>query len=294
MFLKVLLGLTEDLIKMLIEAAQTMSFSGNTSQEDTVTLTSPKLYTGIRISFETTNGTAADILDGMEALTMTVPEYGANAKRVDVDEDTCYLLPLMAALGGRGAADGVARSGTIVSTGADKETGFTYFDLPVNKKVLNTDTRITIRFTAGTGVTVKVSFAFIDSPMQPVYFASYYYDSEAATKQFFPADGVLSGVAILVNGDGVNPDSGTIARARNASDITQVTLDGNIDTTYNEPQLLGAGLDECISGGDQGEFFQLDTFAMLKNFPRAAKQRFVNITGGSSSSRLILGVMSDA
>jgi hypothetical protein len=286
--------LTEDLIKMLIEAAQTMSFSGASSQEDTVTLTSPKLYSGIRVSFETTAGTAANILDGIEALTMTVPEYGANAKRVDVDGDTAYLLPLMAALGGRGAADGVSRSGTVISTGADKITGFTYFDLPVNKKVLNTDTRITIRMTAGATETVKVSFAFIDSPMQPVYFASYYYDSEAATKQFFPADGVLSGVAVLCNADGTNPTSGTIARGRDDSDITQVTLDGNIDTTFNEPILLGGGLDECISGGDQGEFFALDSFAMLKNFPRSNKQRFVNVTGSAASSRLILGVMSDA
>jgi len=279
---------------MLIEAAQTMSFSGANSQEDTVTLTSPKLYTGIRISFETTAGTAANILNGIEALTMTVPEYGPNAKRVDVDGDTAYLLPLMAALGGRGASDGVSRSGTKVSTGADFETGFTYFDLPVNKKVLNTDTRITIRMTAGTGVTVKVSFAFVDSPMQPVYFSSYYCDSEAATKQFFPADGVLSGVAILCKANQSNPTGGNIARGRNASDITQITLDGNIDTTFNEPILLGGGLDECISGGDQGEFFELDTFAMLKNFPRSNKQRFVNITGSAASARLILGVMTDA
>jgi len=209
---------------MLIEAAQTMSFSGNTASEETVSLKSSRLYSGIRITFETTAGSAANILNGINALTVNVPEYGSQSKRVDVDGDTAYLLPMMAALGGRGFGDAVSRSGTIISTGADKVTGFTYFDLPVNKMSTQQDTRVTINMTPGSGVTVKVSFAFIDSPMQPVYFASYYYDSESSTQNWFPADGILTGGVLLCNADSTNPTGGTIARARSSSTITSVSL----------------------------------------------------------------------
>jgi hypothetical protein len=74
-----------------------------------------------------------------------------------------------------------------------------------------------------------------------------------------------------------------------------VSLNGEQGTTFSFPQLLGAGLDEAISGGTPGEYYAIDSFSMLKTFPIQNVAQYVDVTrGAGSKGLLIMGVMSDA
>ena len=283
---------------MLIQSAQTLTFS-NTAEEKTAVLKSTKMYSALRISFEhvvtaTGEATAGPILDRLDTLIVDVPEYGTRSRRIDLSGATIYTLPMLCQLGALGSADAASATSCNGTTGADSATGQAYFDIPVNKLNLDEDTRITIKASSsGAANTLNVSFAFLDTPYRNVYFKCYHHAAAATSiQQWFPSDGLLIG-NIVAGSDGSEAVS-SIYNDRNADNISQISLDGEQATTFSKPELLGAGLDEVLSGGAQGEYFGIDTYSMLKNFPTAAGARYVQVDRAESTALLIVGVMTDA
>lgn len=287
-----------------------MSFT-NTSSEETAILKNVGLYTGIRVTFECTGAagvfanTSNSILDCISALTMDVPDYGARSRRIDIDSNTKWLLPVMCQLSSVGNADAVAATSTGATTATDAVTGFAYFDLPVNKVNTTEDTRITITAVTGDAAeTLNVSFTFLYHPMRSLYYRAYNVPaSQASWQQWFPSDGLLRGFGIFQT-DGAATGGSWMSARRSTQDTTsdginQITLDGEQESTWVNASVQGlsAGLDQVISG-EGGSWLAVDAYALLQGFPvgSVGDARYVQYDrqGTDANSTLILGVMSDA
>jgi hypothetical protein len=284
---------------MLIQAAQTMSFS-NTAEEKTVVLKATQSYSGIRIAVKhtvTATGelTAGPILDLVTKLVVDVPEYGSNSRRVDLDDNTIHLLPLICQLGAVGDADAASATSCDSTTGGDAVAGFAYFDIPVNKLNLDEDTRVTIKAaSSGAANQLDVSFALLDHATRNVYFRAYSHAAgTTSVQQWFPSDGSLVGAVV---GSYQTLEAGTVFDARNGDNISRISLDGEQASTYSNPEILAAGADEIISGGGVADesFAAKDVYAMLRNFPAKAGARYVQTDRNESCGLLIVGVMTDA
>lgn len=282
---------------MQIQSAQQAQFSGQTAQEQTVVLKSETLYSGLRISCVAAGANSyPDMLDAINSLTIDVPEYGARSRRVDVDSNTKWMLPIMAQLGALDQADATAATSLSGTDASNIVDDFAYIDLPINKLNLDEDIRVTLNVTAGTGgtdATLTFSFSFLPYAFRPVYFRSYYHSAATSNvQQWFPSDGTLVGSVVLV-GDGTGA-AGSVYEARSSANVTQVSLDGEQNTTFTFPQLLSAGLDEAISGQNAATYASIDSYAMLKDFPIRTGARYVDVTRGASKELYFLGVMTDA
>jgi len=287
-----------------------MSFGSTTAEEKTVVLKSTKLYTGIRISFLYTDAAGSggpfSCLENVSKLVVDVPEYGNNSRRVDVSGNTTAMLPLIAQLGATEAQDAASAcsipatapiSTTGGGTGADN--GFAYVDIPVNKLNLDEDARITINaLVQAASDTLEVSFAFLDYPLRQVFFRTYDATNVSSHQQWFPADGVLRGIAIAGYTTGwTQGASNAFAFGTRSTDVTKISLNGEQISTYANPQLLMASLDEIVSGGPAGasdDWASFNSFGLFKGFPALTGAQYVNVDAGGSGEYLILGVMSDA
>jgi len=289
----------EEMVKMQIQAAQTMSFS-NTASESTVVLKATQPYTGIRLSFEhvvTSTGELTalgnGIIDGIETLIVDVPEYGSNSRRVDLDTHTVAMLPTICCLGQAGSGDNMSGTSVNPATGSDAVAGYAYFDIPVNKLNLDEDTRITIKAASSAAAnTLNVNFSFLQSPMKKYFYRAYNVSAGTDShKQWFPSDAVTCGIASGTT-DGT-PVAGTIFNARDGDNLSQVTLNGEQNTTFSNPDLLSADLDQAVTGaGSQGLFAALDTYSMLIGFPKSVGP-YIQYDRVDSVGLLILGVMHD-
>lgn len=287
---------------MLIQAAQTMSFGGTTVSEQTVVLKATQPYTGIRIAFEHVVTATGELVAGTESLDLIsqivvdVPEYGSNSRRVDMDTNTVYMLPMFSQLASIGSSDAASATSTDSGLGTDAIDGFAYYDIPTNVTNIAEDTRITIRAAASAGAnTLNVSFALLDKPMRQVYYRAYQHGAGTSNvQQWFPSDGTLLGV--IVGATDGTPVAGDIYNSRDADAISRISLDGEQATTFSNPELLAAGLDEVISGGGVSDesFAALDVYSMLQNFPIAAGARYVQVDRNDSVGLLIGGVLTDA
>jgi hypothetical protein len=278
---------------MITQSAQSMSFSGNTASEDSIILKTPFLYTGLRMTMSQTAGATvgAKILSNIESIDIDVPEYGAQSRRISLSGNSVKLLPLICQIGNSGQADATAATSVNAMDASDSVAGFAYFDLPINKRSLEQDVRITIKAKGGaeTDDVIAFHFGFCDTPFRNVYFRSYDVPAAATNYQnWFPSDGTLQG-AIVATHDG----TGAIT-ARNNSDIREISLDGERLLTFNNIQLLSAGLDEVISGGAQAAYHAKNVYAMMRNFGAKPGARYLSIDRSASVDLFVLGVMSDA
>lgn len=277
---------------MIIQSAQSMSFSGATASEDSIILKTPFLYTGLRLALtQTASGGSADtMLGNIESIDIDVPEYGAQSRRISLSGNTVKLLPLLCQIGNSGQADATAATSVNAMTGADSVAGFAYFDLPINKRSLEQDVRITIKAKGGDNVadSMSVHFGFCDTPFRNVYFRTYDVPAAATNYQnWFPSDGTLQGAFVATH------DAGVID-ARNNTDIREISLDGERLLTFNNIQLLAGGLDEVISGGAQAAYHGSNVYAMMRNFGARSGARYLAIDRAASTALFVVGVMSDA
>lgn len=301
--------LSMEMNKMLIQSAQTLSFSSTTAGEQTVTLKANKLYSGIRIYFTYTDAAGAagpiSCLENLTSLVVDAPEYGNNSRRIDLSGNTMGLLPLCAQLGAVNAKDAASATSVhstspIQTTGGGTGTsnGYQYVDLPVNKMNLSQDLRVTISAQVqAAGDTLVCSFAFLDYPMRNVFFRAYDQTNVSTAQQWFPADATLLGVAVAEYSTGWTPGAGNaFAFATRSSDVTQVSLNGEQETTFSNPDVLAANIDECINGGPSGSnntWNAHNSFGMLKNFPITSGAQYVSIDAAAGTKDyLVLGVMS--
>lgn len=284
---------------MQIQSAQSAQFSGTAASEQTIVLKSKGLYSGLRISI-VGSGTShyADAVTAINSLTIDVPEYGARSRRVDVDSNTKFMLPIMSQLGALEQADADAATNVNGTTCLNVTDSFAYFDFPINKQNMEEDVRVTINMTPGTNAasTQTVYFSFLDYAFRPIYYRAFWHSAASSSiQQWFPSDGTLLGV---VSGTAASsPAAGAIPAvwlARTAANVSQVSLNGEQETTFSFPQLLAGGLDETISGGTQGLYASADTYSMLKTFPITSGAQYVDITRDASVAAFILGVMTDA
>jgi len=278
---------------MIIQSAQSMSFSSDTAVEENVVLKTDSLYTGLRLTFTATQD---HVLDHIDSIEIDCPDYGAQSSRIKLSGNEVYLLPLLCQLGNAGQADATAATSTSAVTGQDAATSFSHFDIPINKLSMDKDVRITIKakgyISAGSG-TLNVHFGFCDTPFRNVYFRTYNVPSAAGVYQnWFPSDGLLQGIVIGAT-DG-SCTSGGVWNARSASNISEISLDGVRNTTFTRTQLLASGLDEVLSGGAQGSFIGSDIYAMVRNFIPEAGARYVSVDRAAACGLMIVGVMSDA
>jgi len=201
----------------------------------------------------------------------------------------------MSQLSALSQADANAATSLVGSSGDNLTASFAYIDLPVNKLNLEEDVRLTINCTPGSNAASVQTFhiSFLDYQFRDIYFRPFFHAAAASSvQQWFPSDGILRGV-VAVATDG-SEAAGSWAEARSSSTVTQVSLNGEQSTTFSFPQLLGAGLDEAISGGTPGEYYAIDSYSMLKTFPIQNVAQYVDVTRGASKGLLIMGVMSDA
>jgi len=277
---------------MITQSAQSMSFSSATASEDSIILKTPFLYTGIRICLtETTSGgTASAMLDNIESIDIDVPEYGAQSRRISLSGNSVKLLPLLCQIGNSGQADATSATSVDAMNASDSVAGFAYFDLPINKRSLEQDVRITIKAKGGNHAddVMAVHFGFCDTPFRNVYFRTYDVPSAATNYQnWFPSDGTLQGVVVATHTAGVIDD-------RDNSSIREISLDGERLLTFNNIQLLAGGLDEVISGGAQGAYHTHNVYAMMRNFNAKSGARYVSIDRSAAKALYVVGVMSDA
>jgi len=296
---------------LLEQSAQTMSFGSTTAEEKTVVLKSTKLYSGIRISFVYTDAAGAagpfSCLENVAKLVVDVPEYGNNSRRVDLSGNTIALLPLVSQLGATEAQDAASAASVrstdpITTTGGGTGTsnGFAYFDIPVNKLNLDEDARITINaLVQAASDTLEVAFAFLDYPLRQVFFRAYDAVNVASHQQWFPADGVLRGIAIAGYTAGwTQGAANAFAFGTRSTDVTKISLNGEQITTYSNPVLLGAAIDEIVSGGPSGtttDWMSYNSFGLFKGFPPLTGAQYISIDAAAGTGEyLIFGVMSDA
>lgn len=283
--------------RMQIQSAQQAQFSGSDPAEQTIVLKSESLYSGLRISC-VGSGThhQTNMLDALNSLTIDVPEYGARSRRVDVDSNTKWMLPIMAQLGALDQADATAATSIRGDNGANNVSSFAYIDLPINKLNLDEDIRVTLNVTAcsgGSTGTQTFTFSFLPYAFRPVYFRPYYHSAaDSSVQQWFPSDGTLVG-NLVITGDGSGA-GGSVYEARSSANITQVSLNGEQNTTFTFTQLLAPGLDEAISGSGAVTYAAIDSYSMLKDFPITSGAQYIDVTRGASKELYILGVMTDA
>lgn len=305
-----------EMIKMIEQSAQTLSFAA-AAAESTAVLKAKKLYSGLRVSFFMTDSGATTVrqpLAYVDKLVIDAPEYGNNSRRIDVADATVATLPLACQLGAMSTDDAAsatsvfstvpisttsAGSGTTSSVGGSN----VYFDIPINKKSLEEDLRVTIKMTCGTNRACTVSFAFLDYPMRSVFFRAYDLTSVSGSQQWFPADGILRGVSVAGHGTSVwntaaSAAGSAFAYVARSDDVTKISLNGEQTTTYSNPNVLAGGLDEIVNGGPAGSaqtWAQYDSYGMFKNFPAQVGAQYVQIDAtAGTESYMILGVMSDA
>lgn len=293
---------------MIIQSAQTLSFSSTTAEEQTVTLKANKLYTGIRIymTYTDASGSAGPFscLENINSIVVDAPEYGNNSRRVDLSGNTMGLLPLISQLGAVNAMD-AASATSVHSTspiqtgggGTGTDNGFQYFDIAINKQSLSEDLRVTVNgLVQAASDTLVLSFAFLDYPMRNVYFRAYDRPNVSTEQVWFPADGTLRGIAIAEYSAGwTQGASNAFAFATRNTDVTQVSLNGEQETTFSNPEVLAASIDECVSGGPSGNDNQwnaFNSFGMFKNFPVLTGAQYVSIDAtAGTKDYLVLGVM---
>lgn len=293
---------------MLIQSAQTISFSSTTASEQTVTLKANKLYTGIRMYFTYVDAAGAggpiSCLENINSIVVDAPEYGNNSRRVDLSGNTMGLLPLCSQLGAVNAKD-AASATSVHSTspiqtgggGTGTSNGFFYCDIAVNKKDLDQDLRVTINgLVQAADDTLTVSFAFLDYPMREVFFRAYDQTNVSTAQQWFPADALLRGIAVAEYSAGwTQGAANAFAFATRSTDVTQISLNGEQETTFSNPEVLGANIDECINGGPSGNDNQwnaFNSFGMFKNFPIQAGAQYVSIDAAAGTGDyLVLGVL---
>jgi len=293
---------------MLIQSAQTLSFSSTTAGEQTVTLKANRLYSGVRMYVTYTDAAGAggpiSCLENFTSIVVEAPEYGNNSRRVDLSGNTMALLPLISQLGAINSRD-AASATSLLSTnpisvaggGTTNTAGYQYFDLPVIKRTLAQDLRITINAEVQTaGDTMVVAFAFLDYPMRPVFFRAYDQTNVSTAQQWFPADAVLNGVAVAEYGTGWTPGAANaFAFAQRDGDVTQISLNGEQETTFSNPELLAPGMDEIIGGGPSGDnttWNAYNSFGMFKNFPLRTGAQYVAVDAtAGTGDYLVLAVM---
>jgi len=276
---------------MIIQSTQSMSFSGASAESENVVLKTSDLFTGLRM---TVTATAGHVLDQINSIEIDVPDYGTQSARIKLAGNEVYLLPLICQMGNSGQADATASTGTSAITGQDVNSGYSHFDLPINKLALDKDVRVTINATAGAGETLAIDFGFLDTPFRSVYFRTY--DVASATgihQNWFPSDGTLQGIIFGTTAGVGACTSGSVFTAR-ADNIREISLDGLRNQTFNKVQLLAPGLDEIVSGGDQMSFGGVGIYGMLRNFTSGDGPRYVSIDRSVATGLLVIGVMSDA
>jgi len=177
------------------------------------------------------------------------------------------------------------------TTGQDAQEGFGYLKLPAFRTQTDQDVTVTIGGKAAASSTLNVYFAFGNQPIRNIYFRNYH--TTASTGDFqnwFPSDGVLRGV--FVGCDDGTPAVGGMYNARDTNSLSQITLNGEQNTTYTYPGLLAAGMDEVVSGGGT-DYGGVDTYAMLRNFPINTGSQYVTVSRTASVGLQVIGVMTD-
>lgn len=274
---------------MIIQSAQTMSFSGDSFSEDTIQLKSSSLYTGIRIAVHSTSGD--NTLSLIDKIVIDVPDYMNNAKRVELSGESVKLLPLICQLGAAGQADAASATTTNAMTGADEVAGFALYDIGINKMSTDRDTLITIKAKGGSDPAHKttISFGFVDTPFRSVFFdVTNVAEDSTVNQTWFTPSGTLQGVIVATHNGGA-------LDARNNTDINEISLDGERDTTFSDPQILAGGLDELVDGGDQAHYYSKNVYALARNFvTKAGVARYVATDRAASTALFVIGVMSDA
>lgn len=293
---------------MLIQSAQTISFSSVTAGEQTVTLKANRLYTGIRMYFTYTDAAGAggpiSNFENLTSIVVDAPEYGNNSRRLDLSGNTMGLLPLCAQLSAVNASDAASATSVHSTTpiqvaggGVGTTNGYSYVDISINKQTLDQDLRVTINGLVQTaGDTMVVSFAFLDYPMRPVFFRAYDQTNVSTAQQWFPADATLRGVTIAEYSAGWTVGAANaFAFATRSSDVTQISLNGEQETTFSNPDVLAPSIDECINGGPSGNantWNSFNAFGMLKNFPVQSGAQYVSIDAAAGTGDyLVLGVL---
>jgi len=293
---------------MIIQSAQTISFSSITASELTVTLKANRLYTGIRMYFVYTDaagvGGPISCFENLNSIVVDAPEYGNNSRRLDLSGNTMGLLPLCAQLGAVNSRDAASatsvHSTTPIQTaggGTLNTAGYAYVDIAVNKQSLDQDLRVTINGLVHTaGDTMTVSFGFLDYPMRQVFFRAYDQTNVSTAQQWFPADATLRGVAITEYGTGwTQGAANAFAFATRSDDVTQISLNGEQETTFSNPGQLGPSIDECINGGPSGNdnsWNSFNAFGMFKNFPVQSGAQYVSVDAtAGTGDYLVLGVL---
>jgi hypothetical protein len=242
--------------------------------------------------------------ENLNSLIVDVPDYGNNSQRVQLSGNTMGLLPLCAQLGAVKARDAASatsvHSTTPIQTaggGTGTTKGFSYVDIPVNKLRLDQDTIVTIDgLVHNAGDTLTVSFAFLDYPMRSVFFRAYDQTNVSSVQQWFPADAALVGAVVAEYATGWTQGSGNaFAFATRNSDVTKISLNGEQETTFSNPELLAPSIDECINGGPSGDgstWNSFNAFGMLKNFPIKRGSQYISIDAtAGTGDYLILGVL---
>lgn len=279
---------------MLIQSAQSMTFSASTD-EKTVVLKSSMPYSGIRITLQHVNASGvlndatAGVLSRVTSMTLDQPKHGSRSNRVAVSGDSVHTLPFMAQLAAGSSVEAASATNAKL-VDADDETAAMpcFIDLPCFQNPNDPDVRITIKASADTGDSLIVNFAFLDRAFKDVYFRSYDVNSTASHQQFFPSEGKLRGIVIASH-------AGNTIDARNR-EVTQISLNGEQLTTYTEPNLLGPNYDQAVFGGEKDAASKLDIYSMLENFPNlpSGVSHYVQVDRSTASEMYILGVMQDA
>jgi len=292
---------------MIIQSAQTLSITGanSASVEKTAVLKSNSLYTGLRMIFKHDDGgTLADNpIEYLTKLVVNVPEYGNNSRRVDLSGSTLGLLPLIAQLGAQDATDAASATGTIATTPITvvaNSAGVTYVDIPINKKNLDEDIRVTVAAKMGAAADIfTVEFAFLDYPMRNVFFRAYDEGSVTSYQRWFPADGMLQGLAVFQYEtgwtDGASNAFAFATRTVGAGEVSKISLNGEQASTFDNPEVLGPAIDEIVNGGPTGatSFSSIASYGMFKNFPVQSGASYINVDASAAGNYLTLGVMSD-
>jgi hypothetical protein len=242
--------------------------------------------------------------ENLNSIVVDAPEYGNNSRRLDLSGNTMGLLPLCAQLSAVNAKDAASatsvHSTTPIQTaggGTGTSNGYSYVDISVNKRTLDQDLRVTINGLVHTGGdTLVVSFAFLDYPMRPVFFRAYDQVNVSTAQQWFPADAALRGVIVAGYTTGwTQGAANAFAFGTRSSDVTQISLNGEQETTFSNPNVLAPGIDECINGGPSGgnaTWNSFNAFGMLKNFPMQRGAQYVSIDAASGTGDyLVLGVL---
>jgi len=249
-------------------------------------------------------GGPINTLENLNSIVVDAPEYGSNSRRLDLSGNTMGFLPLCAQLSAVNARDAASatsvHSTTPIQTaggGTLNTAGYGYVDISVNKLSLDEDLRVTINGLVQTaGDTLVVSFAFLDYPMRPVFFRAYDQTNVSTAVQWFPADATLRGVLTAEYSAGwTQGAANAFAFATRSSDVTQISLNGEQETTFSNPDVLAPQIDEVINGGPTGNantWNSFNSYGMLTNFPTQAGAQYLSIDAAAGTGDyLVLAVL---